>query len=154
VDIQKKYDNLQKAEKEFVWAHPFAALDFNSNATTALAEAQKRFAAPSLHNGAGDAFRHCFWSAMNARDQGKDLAEAFGKAHEDWVGNPAAEKIMDLYNNSVGYEIGKYPGMSDRSLAVLCTQAWANNKLVQLDSYNGSDLVYSNSTENYLYQSR
>lgn len=78
MEIYDKYKHLKKAEKEFLWSHPLAAADFNSNASTALEEAQKRFSSATLHNGSGDAFRHCFWSAMNARDQGKDIADVWG----------------------------------------------------------------------------
>ena len=152
MEIYDKYKNLKKAEKEFVWRHPVAAAEFNSNATTALKEAQKRFSAGSLHNGSGDAFRHCFWSAMNARDEGKELAKGFGDAHEDFDGNPPKEKTMDLHNNRVGYGIGDdSPGVSDRYLAVMCVQARASGKLTQMDNIKDGDLVYSNSTENYMY---
>ncbi|MBI5441233.1 MAG: hypothetical protein HY900_08490 [Deltaproteobacteria bacterium] len=153
MDLEAKYQRLNQAEKDFLFWHPLAAIDFNSNATTALQEAKKRFSAASQHNGSGDAFRHCFWSAMNARDQGVDLAKKFGDAHEDWIGNPVAEKTMDLYNNSVGFEIGRIsPGASDRHVAVLCAQAWANNRLVQISGKGSSDLTYSNSYEKMLYE--
>lgn len=76
----------------------------------------------------------------------------FGDAHESRIGNPAAEKAMDLHNNGVSYEIGeKSPGASDRHLAVLCVHAWASNKLVQIKTPGGGDLVYSNSAENFIY---
>lgn len=147
-----KYQRLSKAEREFVWAHPFAADNFNNNAEIAESEAKKRFSAASLYNGSGDAFRHCFWCALNARDQGKKLARLFGDAHESGSGNPEAEKAMDLHNNGVGYEIGeKSPGASNRHLAVLCAEAWALNKLVQIKTPGSGDLVYSNSTENFIY---
>jgi hypothetical protein len=153
MEIYDKYKNLRQAEKDFVFWHPLAAIDFKSNADTALAEAQKRFSKSSLHNGSGDAFRHCFWSAMNARDQGEDIAKQAGDAHEDFTGNPVNEKNMDLHNNRVGYGIGKYlHGVSDRHLAVLCIEAWAGGKLIQLDAVNGNDLVYSNSYENAVYK--
>jgi len=152
VDIYDKYKNLKDKEKEFLWSHPIAAADFNSNSSTALSEARKRFSAATLHNGSGDAFRHCFWSAMNARDQGKELAKNFGDAHEDFDGNPTNEKTMDLHNNGVGYEIGSQsPGAPDRHLIIMCTQAWAAGKLVQINGVNSSDLIYSNSTETFLY---
>jgi hypothetical protein len=151
--IAEKYDRLNKAEKDFLWWHPLAAISFNSNANTALEEARKRFGPSTLHNGSGDAFRHCFWSAMNARDEGTSTARAFGEAHEDWVGNPAGEKKMDLHNNEVGFGIGgTLPGVSDRYLAVMCVEAWANGKLVQLDPKGGGDLVYSNAYENKVYR--
>ena len=68
--------------------------------------------------------------------------------------NPPDEKAMDLHNNGVGYEIGRLaPGVSDRHLAVMCSQAWASGKLVQIKGVDSGDLIYSNSTENYVYGS-
>lgn len=90
---------------------------------------------------------------MNTRDQGKDLAKQFGDAHEDFDGNPPKEKTMDIHNNGVGYEIGNNSsGSSDRHLAVLCVQAWASGKLVQIDGVSKGDLIYSNSVESYVYE--
>lgn len=150
--IYDKYKNLKKAEQDFLWAHPFAAAAFDANASTALSEAQKRFAGSSLHNGSGDAFRHCFWSAMNARDEGVTLARQFGEAHEDFATNPPAEKAMDLHNNEVGYTLGNVsPNLPDRSLALMCVQAWAAGKLVQIDGVNSGDLIYSYSAESFVY---
>lgn len=101
---------------------------------TALQEASKRFGPTTLHYGSGDAFRYCYWSAMNARDQGADVARGFGNAHEDWIGNPPSEETMDKHNNAVGYGIGTtHARASDRALSVLCVQAWANKKLVQVE---------------------
>ncbi len=152
MDVYDKYKNLKQAEKDFLWTHPIAAADFNANAKTAMAEAKKRFSAGSLHNGSGDAFRHCLWSAMNARDQGMDLAKAFGDAHESFDGNPPKEKAMDLHNNGVGYDLGSQAsGASDRHLSVLCVQAWAAGKLIQMNIFHGGDLIYSNAVENFMY---
>lgn len=151
--IEAKYKRLNQAEKDFLFWHPIAAISFNNNATTATAEAHKRFGPTTLHNGSGDAFRHCFWSAMNARDEGIGLARGFGNAHEAGTGNPEAEKKMDTHNNEVGFGIGStYFGASDRALAVWCVQAWANNKLLQIEVPGGSDLIYSNSYEKALYE--
>lgn len=153
MDVEDKYRRLNQSEKDFMFWHPVAAVAFDSNAGTAIAEARKRFGKATLHNGSGDAFRHCFWSAMNARDEGADLPLEFGAAHEDVAGNPPAEKAMDLFNNGVGFAIGaRYTGASDRQPAVLCVQAWAGKKLVQIDKPGSSDLVYSNSTEKALYE--
>ena len=153
MEIYDKYKNLKKSEKDFLWAHPIAAATFNSNANAALAEANKRFGPSTLHNGSGDAFRHCFWAAMNARDESADLAKQFGDAHEDFVGNPKDEKKMDLHNNGMGYKLGAENwGASDRHLAVLCVEAWAGKKLVQIDEYGLKDLIYSNSQESWLYE--
>lgn len=151
--IEDKYQRLHQAEKDFLFWHPIAALSFNTNANTALAEARKRFGPSTLHNGSGDAFRHCYWSAMNARDHGVTLARGFGDAHEDWNGNPEAERKMDQHNNGVGFGLGSsFFGASDRAMAVLCVQAWASNKLLQIEVPGGSDLIYGNSYEKALYE--
>ncbi|KAH6901204.1 hypothetical protein BKA70DRAFT_1309796 [Coprinopsis sp. MPI-PUGE-AT-0042] len=44
----------------------------------------------SLHNGKGDALRHCYWNARMTID----------------IENPANEKAMDLANNETGRSIG------------------------------------------------
>ena len=41
-----------------------------------------------LHNGQGDAFRHAFWAAMNARDVGRDMAKKIGDTHETGSDEP------------------------------------------------------------------
>jgi nucleoid-associated protein YgaU len=151
MDTYNKYKHLNESERTFIKKHSVSAENFSSNADTALEEAQKRFSPATLHNGSGDAFRHCFWSAMNARDQGKDLAKMFGDAHEDFDGNPVDEKAMDLHNNEIGYEIGSSctAGSFDRHLAILCVQAWTDGKLVQMKSASETDLIYSNTTDTY-----
>jgi hypothetical protein len=152
MSVSDKYDRLNAAERDFLFWHPLAAISFNENATAALEQAQKRFGPSTLHNGSGDAFRHCFWSAMNARDEGVDVARQFGEAHEAFAGNPANEKKMDLHNNGVGFKIGEGKfGVSNHYLAALCVEAWAGSKLVQIDPGNATDLIYSNSYEKMTY---
>jgi hypothetical protein len=90
----------------------------------------KRFGGGSLHNGAGDAFRHCYWNALLARDIGKDNALEFTTAHENRPGNPVDERDMDLWNNAVGADIGAAGAMfSDAVLAAKCHDALTNGKL-------------------------
>ena len=79
----------------------------------------------------------------------------FGDAHEEFDGNPPSEKAMDLHNNSVDFRIGANTfGASNRHLAVLCAQAWSSGKLVQMNAGNNTDLIYSNSKEEFLYGGR
>lgn len=59
--VYDRYENLKKSERDFLWNHPLAAIDFNANASAARDEAKRRFSEATLHNGSGDAFRHCFW---------------------------------------------------------------------------------------------
>lgn len=121
---------LTRAEIIYLILHPHHVSIIRSDAGKALAEARRRF--PSgLHNGEGDAFRHCYWSALLARDIGPGNAKRFTGAHEDFDGNPSKEKAMDLHNNSVGIEIGRRnPKGSDRTLADLAAQALRNGQLI------------------------
>jgi hypothetical protein len=43
------------------------------------------------------------------RSHGEALARRFGEAHEDFPGNPPAERAMDLHNNTIGRGIGGLP---------------------------------------------
>lgn len=93
-------------------------------------EAGRLFGEGSLHNGAGDAFRHCFWAALLARDIGTANALQFMKAHEDVPGNPALEKEMDLHNNGIGAAIGSASGRdSDAVLEKKCLDALVIGRL-------------------------
>lgn len=74
------------------------------HANAALAEAARLFP-KSLHNGRGDAFRHCYWSARMTSDLGASEALGFGDRNEDFDGNPVLEKNMDLRNNTIGRDL-------------------------------------------------
>lgn len=125
-----KLDKLSEAERAYLGRHPWYAADIETAANKALSEAARRFGRGSLHNGAGDAFRHCYWNAVLARDIGKDNALQFTTAHESRPGNPPDEKVMDLHNNAVGARIGaSNPNASDAVLANLCHQALIGGKL-------------------------
>lgn len=53
----------------------------------------------------GDAFRHAYWNAIMVRVVGAIFAEKFATAHEaDSTGN---DKVMDLWNNELGRNIGQ-----------------------------------------------
>jgi RHS repeat-associated protein len=88
---------------------PFDANTANNLANDALQEAQKS-GLPGLHNGSGDAFRHCYWSCRMTQDIGEDQAEDVGNIHEACGNNPPGETAMDLNNNKVGRSLGK-PGV-------------------------------------------
>ena len=65
----------------------------------------------SLHNGLGDAYRHCLASCMMAREDGLFAAKTFGWANEkkgDWMYNQErGEREMDDFNNAYGRQCGK-----------------------------------------------
>ncbi|KAH6871460.1 secreted protein [Coprinopsis sp. MPI-PUGE-AT-0042] len=61
----------------------------------------------SLHNGKGDALRHCYWNARMTIDIGITKAKIIADNHENGATeNPANEKAMDLANNETGRSIG------------------------------------------------
>ncbi|MFJ6415783.1 DUF6973 domain-containing protein [Paeniglutamicibacter sp. NPDC091659] len=65
-------------------------------------EASKRFAKKTLHNGKGDAFRHCYWNARMTKSMGSNYAGIIATNHEDVNKGPAKERSMDLKNNATG----------------------------------------------------
>lgn len=127
------YDSFQRltgAEKWYVLTHPHHISTIQSNAEKALAEARRQYPNGGQHNGTADAFRHCYWSALLARDIGADNAKAFTDAHEDYEGNPAGEKAMDLHNNAAGIAIGRaHPNATDQELIGQCINAVNDGRL-------------------------
>lgn len=100
----------------------------------ALNEAAARYPRESLHNGIGDAFRHCYLTALLTRDIGEARALELTNLHEDFCGNPEDERTMDLHNNSVGAELGRGLDKSfpDASLADMCATAASSGRLKML----------------------
>jgi hypothetical protein len=70
VNYLNDWYRLNQQEKNYLLMNPWHLLAIKESANKALNEAQSKFGAGSLHNGAGDAFRHCYWSALLARDIG------------------------------------------------------------------------------------
>jgi hypothetical protein len=91
---------------------------------TAEALAYSKFPADEIHNGRGDALKHCYLSALLCSHISKDFAKDLMDAHEDIPGNPPAEEFMDKFNNAVGRHIAKLnPKASDGQLGELCLRA-------------------------------
>ncbi|WP_425471211.1 DUF6973 domain-containing protein [Xylanimonas allomyrinae] len=65
------------------------------------------FPGPGLHNGKGDAYRHCYWNALMTIGIGESAAEKIASNHEALGGGPKKEKDMDLANNKTGRATGK-----------------------------------------------
>ena len=129
-DYKTSYNQLNTAEKFVFAANPFVVGRVHDNANKALAEARKRFPAASLHNGEGDAFRHCYWSALMTRDIGFLNTKTITDAHENFEGNPDDEKTMDLHNNLQGIMIGLgNKRASDKELGDLCEKALRAGRL-------------------------
>lgn len=77
-----------------------------SESRSALSLTQRYFSGRSLHNGAGDAFRHCYWSAAMTIRISHSKAREFGDMHETTPGQPTIEKTMDQRNNGIGRSVG------------------------------------------------
>jgi RHS repeat-associated protein len=77
----------------------------------ALKDAQSKFPRSDLHNGSGDAYRHCLASCMMAGEDGNAVASFLGWANEkrgDWTHNQErGEREMDDYNNAQGRQCAK-----------------------------------------------
>lgn len=121
--IKGIFTDLTPGEKLYLITHPHHIGTIREDAHKALAEARVRYPGAGQHNGSGDAFRHCYWSALLARDIGGDNALAFTTAHEGYSDNPAGEREMDLHNNRVGVSIGvSLSGATDAQLSNRCAQ--------------------------------
>lgn len=67
------------------------------------------FYSPASNQQKNDAYRHAYFAYRNTLYLGRDKAESLGNAHEDYPTNPALEKQMDLFNNSVGMQLADHP---------------------------------------------
>lgn len=134
---------LTPAEKWFLIWHPHLIDTIREDATKALAVARNRFPGAGQHNGRGDAFRHCYWSALLTRDIGAANARDFTTAHENYSDNPTGERAMDLHNNAVGIAIGQaFRSASDIELSNQCAAALSNGRLLTGPPAPGSGYGY------------
>lgn len=76
------------------------------NARTAFDRAAQLFP-NSTYNGVGDAYRHAYFSALNVRSLGYEMAKRLGDAHELKPPRHPLEREMDLRNNHIGRELGR-----------------------------------------------
>jgi hypothetical protein len=109
------------------------AADFQSlylqNAYEAIRQAERLYPGPGLHNGAGDAFRHALFVALNTRIIGENLAQRLSNAHEDMPGQDPNERAMDLHNNYAGILIGLDPNSGSLMVTV---NNWLNDGRLQI----------------------
>ena len=80
-----------------------------------------------FRNNASDAFRHCYWSARMTIGMGTSTADFILDLHEQEPGQPAGEKRMDEWNNSVGTGLGSRIS-SYRSVRTTCRHWSFNSK--------------------------
>ena len=82
----------------------YQQLQYLFNAKAALDWAQSLYP-NSVLNGNGDAFHHAYFSALNAKVLGVNLAKQLGDAHETFPNSNQLENTMDLFNNQYGRDL-------------------------------------------------
>jgi hypothetical protein len=125
--LYKQYTKLTLEERQYLGTHPHHAMTIEQSTKDAYQETQRRFGRNG-RNDKSDAFRHCFWSAILARELGVDNALRFTSAHEAHADNDPAEKEMDLHNNKVGIGFGKNAG-TNQELSFRCMFALNGGQL-------------------------
>ena len=95
---------IQRGEKwdDFWDVGPWDSYKAKQLADDALSAARKS-GLPGLHNGAADAWRHCYWNCRMTNEIGADQAESVSTNHEKDNAGPEIENKMDLHNNMIGY---------------------------------------------------
>ncbi len=125
--MYEQYNNLTPQEQIYFISHPHHILAIKKSKEKAFAETIQYFGVNG-RNDKSDAFRHCFWSAILARELGYHNALQFTNAHESDPRNLSDEKAMDLHNNSTGLSIGRTGG-NNNFLSGRCMAALLNGKL-------------------------
>ncbi|CAF0989857.1 unnamed protein product [Didymodactylos carnosus] len=113
--------------KCFFSVGPFDCSTAKKDAQTAAQEAEYHYPA-TIHNGVGDAYRHCLWNALMTLHIGADQAKTVADNHEDLGEGPAHEKQMDLKNNLIGREIGT-KATSEAAARIKCADGLYNGQL-------------------------
>jgi len=121
--------NLNAQEQALYNSNVAYGLLCMANGKLAIGYAEDNYISSVLHNGNGDAFRHTLWNFGMVIDVGYNFAKSWSDAHENGtVNNPALEKQMDLYNNSVGLNLGlTYPGTVLHSTFINTTKTQVRN---------------------------
>ncbi len=154
-----KFKKLSGPEKCWVLLHPFVAnkaLKLSEEARKVTKEVQKQEVLTDYFNGNGDqldAFRHTYWMARLTQEIGWRRAGSLGKAHEK--GNykdfkkqrleegklpDKASNDMDLFNNTIGIEVGKKSSKLDLKELIVELVKEGKCKIIKVDSkYNYLD---------------
>lgn len=132
-DLTNKAGEYASCVKAVGFSGTWVCTEANGAANNASKAAADLFPAKSLHNGKGDAFRHCYWNALMTIDFGSDRAEEVATNHENYADGPAKEKKMDLANNKTGRAVGNSKSYNTNSKAKNRCKALAKDgKLVTL----------------------
>ncbi|MFB7721872.1 DUF6973 domain-containing protein [Nocardia sp. NPDC056100] len=124
-------------EKLLVREGPAGLVDFYSIKKMATQAANESDFSATVNDGQGDAFRHTYWNALLTRRFGETFADEYATSHEGGAGQPSHREAMDLYNNSIGRQIGAdNPTASPEDLKSKVTQAINDGKAVIIGKEN------------------
>jgi hypothetical protein len=138
--IARLIGNTTFAERLWLYAHPVTTLKIRDCTQQAFFQ-EKVFFGENSEDDEGDAFRHCYWSALLTRDIGQDYSGFFTSLHEERDDNPEDRKTMDLHNNGVG-RWAFFPIKTDIGIARRCLKFLADGKLLVIAS-DPSKLAYA-----------
>lgn len=84
----------------------------------------------NYHNNNGDAFRHCFWSSIIAKEVSPEWAHTWVMAHEADASPTNIYRLMDEYNNNQGINNFKNnPNVTVEELINLCLKLVESGEL-------------------------
>ena len=145
---QDPYNGLTQDEKILCLAYPYVCSQVNRARNDALQERQTRYGATGPNDDWCDnAFLHAYWNARMVQLMSSlpsehfypgftavEIAKAFADAHEARPNNPAEEKEMDFWNNSVGRIIAtQNPTATPEQLAVLIQREVSEGRVLVMD---------------------
>lgn len=107
---------------------PLDCYTAKNDADTASLESSNLYPAETLHNGRGDAFRHCYWNALMTIHINYNQAKIIADQHENSSSGPDNEKSVDRKNNEVGRRIGISSG-NENSAKLECQAAVSDGRL-------------------------
>lgn len=139
-DPYTDWNKLTECGKTFFKSNPNLLWSAKSNKSNAENAAKDRFGdcTPThpLRNTIGDAYRHAYFSALNARNSsfGYTKAVMLGYAHEcETPNNLLNEKDMDLHNNNWGFNYTKNnQQFSEAEFYTAFMNAYNNNEFIIL----------------------
>ncbi len=147
--IQQSFSQI-KGKYQYLWAifHPIAAIQvkhiYKKNYPIYLQVKQEKIIDTIENGGKLDAFRHCFFMACFAQKIKSKKLKSLSIAHEkddlyiyrkkkkhEYNDIPDSASIeMDLYNNTIGIELGKkYKNLSTNQLKDTVIKYIRNNKV-------------------------
>jgi hypothetical protein len=130
LDTDGIYSRLTTAEKTLIALYSEQAYKISLNKNIAEQETIKQFGRNGL-NDKSDAFRHCYFQAINTNVVGWEMTKLFSDAHESETPKQLTiEREMDLFNNQIGIDISIRNKRNATSLQVM--DALLNGKLKYL----------------------